>query len=94
MEEMFSEHQIISEGHVTLKSGEKFSFAIKYFTIIMFKYIYILNCNNIWQYYSFYCIWNQINAAYRHQKHQILKNIKLKNQKFSDPKHLCESPKN
>ncbi len=40
----------------------KFSF-LKYFLKMLKQKTFILNCNNISQYYCFYCIFDQINAA-------------------------------
>ncbi len=59
--------RMISEDHVTLKTGvmmPEFQLCITGINYnILKKKTAILNCNNISQYYRFFCIFDQINAA-------------------------------
>ncbi len=69
---------MISERSRDTEVCWKYSFAFTRINYIL-KYIKIENsilCNNIWQYYCFYCIFDQINAALKTirdfvQKHKI-----------------------
>ncbi len=59
--------RMISKGSCDTKDWSndywKFSLAITWINYILKLKTVILNCNNISQYYCFYCIFNHINAA-------------------------------